>query len=206
MTEEDREYRFVVEPLIGWLKKQNWCYQTPEYHTSARGWDIEAGRKNECLLIEAKYISGPSIAVLAGLVAAPLANRALRLKIPECNERAGIKPLAKLVPWCCWAIGINPPGQIGSEVYKSTTRNMYQILFDFMGRNSKFWKHYGEDLRMKYIFFVEKGEITRIPFTDFLFMTKQYVELTRADGKKLKERRQIAEDLLNKYRSASLFK
>ncbi len=56
-----------------------------------------------------------------------------------------------------------------------------------MGRNLKFWKHYSDDLRMKYIFFVEKGEITRIPFAEFLLMTKQYVELTTADGKKLKE-------------------
>lgn len=108
MTEEDREYRLVVEPLIRWFKAQDWCCQTPDYHTSARGWDIEAGQKNEYLLIEAKYISGPSIAALAGLVAAPLANRALRFKIPGCNERAGIKPPAKLMPWCCWAIGINP--------------------------------------------------------------------------------------------------
>ena len=70
---------------------------------------------------------------------------------------------------------------------------MYQILFDFMG--------YVEDLRMKYIFFVEK--VTRIQFTDFLFMADQYVELTIADRKKLKQRRLIAEDLLNKCRSAS---
>jgi hypothetical protein len=60
---------------------------------------------------------------------------------------------------------------------------------------------YVEDLRMKYIFFVEK--VTRIQFADFLFVTDQYVELTIADGKKLKQRRRIAEDLLNKYRSAS---
>ena len=189
-----------------WFKDQedDWGLYKPAYRAAARGWDIEAKRKKDYLLIEAKYISGPSIAALAGLVAAPLANRALRFKIPECNERAGIKPPAKLMPWCCWAIGINPPGQVGSEVFKSTTRNMYQILFDFMSRNSKFWKHYGEDLRMKYIFFVEKGEVTKIPFTDFLSMTKQYVELTTADGKKLKERRNIAGDLLNEYRSASL--
>jgi hypothetical protein len=57
---------------------------------------------------------------------------------------------------------------------------------------------------MKYIFFVEKREVTRIPFADFLFMTRQYVDLTTADDKRLKERRQIAEDLLNTYRSASL--
>ena len=41
---------------------------------------------------------------------------------------------------------------------------------------------------MKYIFSGGKGgEITRIPFAEFLLMTKQYVELTTADGKKLKE-------------------
>jgi hypothetical protein len=131
----------VVEPLVRWFKAQDWCCQTPDYHTSARGWDIEAARKNEYLVVEAKYISGPSIAALAGLASAPLANRALRLKMPECNERAEIAAQAEWLPWCCWAIGINPPGQVGSEAFKSTTRNMYQILFDFMGRNSRFWKH-----------------------------------------------------------------
>ena len=60
---------------------------------------------------------------------------------------------------------------------------LYQILFDFMGRHSGFWAHYGEDLRMKYIFFVQEGKVTRIPFADFLVMTQRYVELTTADGK-----------------------
>jgi hypothetical protein len=184
MTTEDREDRLVVTPLIDWLKKQKpgWIIDKPKYPTSARGWDIEARRRNEYLLIEAKYIAGPAIAAFAGLVAAPLAKRALRLNIPA------------LEPWCCWAIGINPPGPVGSEVRKATTRNMYQILFDYMARNSKFWKHYGKDLRMKYIFFVQKEEVTSILFTEFLRMTKLYTD--RAHGKRLKERRQIAEDLL----------
>ncbi len=72
---------------------------------------------------------------------------------------------------------------------------MYQILFDYMARNPKFWKHYGEDLRMKYIFFVHEGEVTRISFTAFLRKTKLYGD--RADGKTLGVKRGIAEDLMS---------
>ena len=170
MNKEDREDRLVVTPLIDWFKKQkpNCGIHKPAYTTNARGWDIEAKRENEYLLIEAKYIGGPAISSFAVLVVAPLAKRDLHWKRPE--------------PWCCWAIGVKPP------------RNMYQIFFDYMARNSEFWKHYGEDLRMKYIFLVREGEVTRIPFTYFLRMTKLYAD--RAHGKTLEERRQIAERAL----------
>jgi hypothetical protein len=153
-SNEDREYRFVVSPLVDWLtaQKPGWIVHQPKYHTAARGWDIEAWREDDYLLIEAKFISGPAIASLAGLVAAPLAMRVRQWK------DAG---------WYCWAIGIKP--QI-----EGRGRHVYQIFFDYMARNSDFWKHYGDDLRMRYIFFVQEGKVTRIPFTDFLDMTKMY--------------------------------
>jgi hypothetical protein len=75
---------------------------------------------------------------------------------------------------------------------------MYQIFFDYMARNSEFWKHYGEDLRMKYIFCVQAGEVTRIPFAAFLRMAKLYGG--RANEKTpLEDRRRIAEGLLSRH-------
>lgn len=175
MTKEDR---FVVNPLIRWFKKQkaHWTLCKPSQGTHATGWDIEASRNKLDLLIEAKFIAGPSLSSFAGLVTAPLAKRAQHSMVRKYRS------------WChgvCWAIGIKPP------------RNMYQILFDYMARSPKFWKHYDEDLRMKYIFFVQEGEVTKIPFTAFLRMTKLYAD--RADGKALALRRRTADDLLSTY-------
>jgi hypothetical protein len=177
VSKEDREYELVVTPLIEWFKSQqpDWNLHKPNYHTAARGWDIEAWRENEYLLIEAKYIASSSISSFAGLVAAPLAVRAQRW------EGAG---------WCCWAIGIKPQ-------VEGRGRHIYQIFFDYMSRNSRFWKHYGEDLRMKYIFFVQGGEVTRIPFIDFLRMTDLYAD--RSAGRKLVARRAAAEQVLSDY-------
>ena len=164
--------------MVAWLKgqKAHWDIHTPSHETSEKGWDIEASRKNQDLLIEAKYIAGPSLSSLAGLVTAPLAMRTQRSMARKYRS------------WChgvCWAIGIKPP------------RSMYQILFDFIARNPRFWKHYGQDLRMKYIFFVQEGEVTRIPFAAFLRITDLYAD--RAEGKTLAARRQIAADLLSRY-------
>ena len=165
------ETRLVVEPLVHWLEgqKPRWTTRTPRYETWARGWDIEANCKNQVLLIEAKYIAGASISSFAGLVTAPMADR----KYP--SSPYGV----------CWAIGIKQP------------RNLYQILFDIMARNLKFWKHYGEDLRMKYIFFVEKRGVTRIPFADFLSIAERYADSTESES--LQERRRIAKELLRKF-------
>ncbi len=75
---------------------------------------------------------------------------------------------------------------------------MYQILFDLLARNQKFWKHYGEDLRIKYIFFIQTGKITRISFTTFLRIAKLYAD--RVDDKTpLEEPRRIADGLLSTY-------
>jgi hypothetical protein len=172
----NKEELFVVQPLMRWFKRQkaHWNLRKPSYPSSARGWDIEATRKNQDLLIEAKYISGPAISSFAGLVIAPIAMRA---------QHSMARKYRGSGHYVCWAIGINPP------------RNIYQILFDYMARNQQFWKHYGEDLRMKYIFFVQEGEVTRIRFTAFLLMTKLYADRTD-DKTSLKERRWIADDLV----------
>jgi hypothetical protein len=178
LSNEDREYQLVVSPLINWLQAQKpgWIVHHPKYHTSARGWDIEAWRENEYLLIEAKYIAASSISSFSGLVSAPLAMRAQHWNDPS---------------WCCWAVGIKP--QI-----ENRGRHVYQIFFDYLARNVEFWKHYSEDLRMKYIFFVQEGDVTMVSFSDFLDMTKLYSD--RTDKKTpCKARRQIAEDLLRIY-------
>jgi len=167
-----------------WFKEQkaHWNLQKPSHSSSARGWDIEATRKNQDLLIEAKYIAGPAISSFAGLVTAPIARRAQRSMVRKYRSSGhGV----------CWAIGIKPP------------RNMYQILFDYMARNQLFWKHYGEDLRMKYIFFVQEGEVTKIPFTAFLRMSKLYADRTD-DKTSLLARRRIADDLLSAYLKRAL--
>lgn len=181
----NKEDRLVVEPLMRWFEEQkaDWDLLKPSHPTHTRGWDIEARRKNQDLLIEAKYIAGSSISSFAGLVTAPIAKRAQRFMTRKYRS------------WChhvCWAIGIKPP------------RNMYQILFDLMARNLKFWKHYGEDLRMKYIFFVQEEKVTsRIPFATFLGMAKLYAD--RVDDKtSLKERRRIADGLLSSYLKRAL--
>lgn len=59
-----KEEKFVVNPLIRWFKRQDaaWHVYKPSYGTSATGWDIEARRKNQDLLIEAKYIDGAFLA------------------------------------------------------------------------------------------------------------------------------------------------
>jgi hypothetical protein len=76
MTKEDR---FVVDPLMRWFEEQKrWTLHKPSHGTSATGWDIEARRKNQDLLIEAKYIAGPFLSSFAGLVTAPLVKRAQR--------------------------------------------------------------------------------------------------------------------------------
>jgi hypothetical protein len=172
----NKEDQCVVRPLIRWLEQEeSWECVAPKHPSSARGWDIKAKRDNECLFIEAKYISGPAIAYFAGLVTAPLAKRDQLWK----NE------ILKSRPWCCWAIGIKPESK----------RNMYQIMFDYMSWNSEFWKHYGDDLRMKYIFFVQEERVTRISYTAFLQLANLYAD--RIDGKTpLPEKRRIAEELL----------
>jgi hypothetical protein len=56
-----KEEKYVVNPLSRWFKRQKagWKLYRPLFGTAATGWDLEARRKNQDLLIEAKYIDGP---------------------------------------------------------------------------------------------------------------------------------------------------
>ena len=175
-----KEEQFVVNPLIRWFGHQNatWRIHKPRFGTAATGWDIEARRNKMDLLIEAKYIDGPFLASFTGLVTAFLANRPQRFMATKYRS------------WCyyvCWAIGTN-----------YMQRNIFQILFDYIARNPQFWKHYAEDVRMKYLFFVQNEQVTRVPFLRMLCLAEQYAE--RAKGKSLRERRAIAGTLMSKFR------
>lgn len=175
-----KKERFVVNPLIRWLKRQNaaWKIYKPAFGTAATGWDIEARRKNQDLLIEAKYIDGPFLASFSGLVAAPLANR---------RQHFMVKKYRSWSYGVCWAIGTN-----------FAQRNVFQILFDYVARNQVFWNQYAECIRMKYIFFVEDGKVARVPFGSFLRLGERYVALAANKGRA--ERRQLADKLMSKFR------
>lgn len=173
-----REEKFVVNPLIRWFKRQKaaWTLCKPRYGTAATGWDIQARRKNQDLLIEAKYINGPFLASFTGLVTAPLANR------PQCFRARKYRSWAYGI---CWAIGSS-----------YAQRNIYQLLFDYFARNLPFWSHYARDLQMKYIFFVKNGRVTKVSFGKIMRLAIQYKRL--AVGKRLNERRIIADKLIGK--------
>lgn len=176
----NRESKNVVNPLIRWFRKQkpNWIIHKPPYETAATGWDIEARRKNQDLLVEAKYINGPFLSAFNGLVTAPLANRPSKLMKRKYRSWSfGI----------CWAIG--------SE-YKS--RNIFQLIFDYFSRNIKFWKCYGKILRMKYVFFVEKGKVTKISWDNLYKLGVRYKKL-KAPEQKLEQKRLIANKLMSRY-------
>ena len=149
----------------------------PAYGTSATGWDLEIRRNKMDLLIEAKYIDGPFLSSFNGLVTAPLANRPQRWMATKYRS------------WCyhvCWAIGS-----------RCAIQNIYQILFDYLARNPVFWKHYAEDVRMKYVFFMQHGRVTKIPFMTLLRLAERYER--EAVGCDLRKRRLIAGELMSKY-------
>lgn len=174
-----KEEKFVVNPLIQWFKRQKapWKLYRPKHGVSATGWDIEARRKNQDLLIEAKFIDGPFLSSFAGLVTAPLAHRRQHFMARKYRSWSyGI----------CWAIGAS-----------YTKRNMHQILLDYLMRNPEFWKHYCKDLRLKYVFFVQKNKVAKIRFTQLLNVANLYGKNLR--GKKLPEKRTIAGALMEKY-------
>ena len=174
-----KEEEFVVKPLLEWFKRQepNWIVHKPQDGASSTGWDLEARRKNQDLLIEAKFIDSPFVASLAGLVAAPLARR------PQHSTKR------KYRSWChsiCWAIG--------SE---RETGNIYQILLDYFARNPVFWNHYCRDLHVKYIFFVKSRRVARVPFAKMLAVAHTYVDETR--DARLTERRSVAAELMKRF-------
>ena len=167
-----KEEQLVVKPLLRWLNRQKarWKVVRPKYGTSATGWDIEAHRKNQDLLIEAKFIAGPFLASFASLAAAPLARR------PQHSV------VTKYRSWSygvCWAIGAS---------YRDA--NLYQIFLDYLSRNLTFWRHYQKDLRLKYVFFVRNGRVSRVRFVSILKIANRYKKAAEEAG--LRERRQIA--------------
>jgi hypothetical protein len=175
-----REEEFVVNPLIDWFQRQKapWKLYRPKYGTAATGWDLEARRKNQDLLIEAKYIAGPFLSSFTGLVTAPLARRPQHFMATKYRSWSyGI----------CWAIG---------AAYD--TRNVYQILLDYFSRNPRFWRHYHEDLRLLYIFFVKEGKVAKVRFPAFLSASDVYAAKTL--DKNLIYRRAVADDLMKQIK------
>lgn len=175
----NNERKCVVEPLENWFRNQRaaWELKKPTYSKSERGWDLEARRKNLDLLIEAKFTSGPFISWFSRLVTSVLTQRVQHFM--KRKDRS----------WCsfsCWAIGTD------DEV-----KNIYQILFDYFTRNFNFWHHYCEDCKVKYVFVVKNDKVIRIPFLKLLDKAQIYSEQTV--GKRLPEKREIAEKLMKKY-------
>lgn len=184
LTQEEKK---VVLPLKKWLerRKTKWIKKNmPNYGTAATGWDLEFERHDLVLLIEAKYFQRSFIGSFSGLVTAPLTHR----------KQKSIK--TKYRSWCayvCWAIGSS---------YAS--RNIYQLLFDYIGRNMDFWRSYGQILKMKYVFFVKEGKVIRLSWSQFLKASEVYVakvnKLPNHDSKmKLGERREIADKIMQRY-------
>ncbi len=163
------EERFVVRPLVRWFRRQRagWQVRTPRYATSATGWDLIARRKHVTLLIEAKYAKRRGWqAMFTGLVTAPLANR----RIPVRTQQR-----------VCWAIG----GHVRR-----------QLLLDYVARHLVFWRHYAKDLRLQYVFFVNREQVARVRFETILTLAAAY--RTQAHGRSLAVRRTVAERLLGR--------
>ncbi|MDO8594196.1 MAG: hypothetical protein Q7R93_01635 [bacterium] len=183
-----KEERFVVNPLEKYFRdsrRSGATWETkhrPSFGKSSTGWDLQMERKNQVLLIEAKYIQGPSASAFAGLTTAPLVYRREKMKSKKKKSWSSV---------VCWAIGCGYTGGRRNLKYKMC--GMYQILFDFLARNLEFWKCYSKMLRVKYIFLVDNGRVAKINFLKIINISRRYK--TSAD-KSLEERRLIAEKLL----------
>jgi len=182
-----KEERFVVNPLQAFLLDPRrsgaaWGIKhRPKHGTSATGWDLQAERKNRVLLIEAKYITGPFAAALAGLVTAPLMHR--QEKMRSCKSKS----------WCAvvaWGIGW---GRQRGSTRKYKMAGIYQIMLDVLARNLEFWKCYSRVLKVKYIFFVDQGRVAKIRFDRVITLAQRYAPVS---GLSLSEKRYRAEKLL----------
>jgi len=183
-----KEERFVVNPLeryfldpkrsgAKWVTKHR-----PSFGSSATGWDLQMERKNQVLLIEAKYIRGTFASALAGLVIAPLTNKTEKMKSRKKRSWSSV---------ICWAIGC---GYVrGQRNLKYKMSGIYQILFDCLARNLEFWKCYSKTFKVRYIFFVDNEKVAKISFNNILNRAGQYKS---SSNKSLHERRLIAEKLL----------
>jgi hypothetical protein len=172
------EQNAVINPLKKWFNGQRakWETKVCKHPIGETGWDLEARRKNCDLLIEAKYWRNSFISIFSGLVCAPLTDRTQRFM--KTKKKA----------WCshiCWAIGTS------YEMEK-----LYQNLLDYFARNLKFWSHYGKDLKMKYIFFVNsKSEVSLIDWNSVCNLAKEYESHVK-NG--LKEKRKLASELMGR--------
>lgn len=185
MTSEEK---FVVNPLERYFLDPSrsgakWHVKArPKFGRAATGWDLQVERKNQVLLIEAKYIRHAFAASMAGLIISPLSIRR------ETMKRKDLKKSWSAV--ICWAVGSG----YGS-VNKYRMRDMHQILFDYIARNPKFWKCYSEELRVKYVYFIDKGKVARISFISLINLSGKYFAVL---DKPLETRRAMASELLKK--------
>lgn len=172
------ETKFVVNPLeIYFLNPERsgakWnTKHKPKFESSATGWDLQMERKNQVLLIEAKYIRGPFASAFAGLVTAPLSNRLEKMRSKKKKSWSSV---------ICWAVGCS---------YKN---GIYQILLDYLTRNPEFWRCYSKILKVKYIYFVNsQKEVAKISFDKIIDFAVRYKS---SSGKSLNEKRLMAENL-----------
>lgn len=175
----NKEDELVVKPLKKWFesRKANWTVRVPDYPTSATGWDLEVQRKNQDLLIEAKYINGPFASSIAGLTCAVLFNRPQKLlKRKYRSWNHGI----------CWAVGTSYKGDI------------HQPLFDYLSRNLKFWVYYGKYFKMKYVFFIQDEKVIKVPWSKLVSAVKEYASSVGIKST-LKNKRLAAKNLALKF-------
>lgn len=161
-----KETLCVVNPLEKFLRNRersgaSWKTEhKPKYETGAKGWDLQMERKNQVLLLEAKYLSGPFASVMAGLTLAPLTNKREKMQSGRSKGR-----------WCAnvaWAIGWNPK--------KYRAARVYQNLLDYLSRESDFWSAYHSTLRVKYVFFVDpQKKVARINFEQLMKHAGEYL-------------------------------
>jgi hypothetical protein len=157
----------------------------PKHGKSAAGWDLQVERKNQVLLIEAKFIQGPFASALAGLIIAPLVMRREQMKSRKSKRWAAVT---------CWAIGCGWPIARGDKSEGHNVSRIYQLLFDYFARNLKFWKCYSKTLNFKYLFFVDEGKVARIRFIKMLNLVKRYEPSFETT---FKERQQLAAKLMD---------
>ncbi len=179
-----KEEHFVVEPLQAFLRNPRrsgaaWTIKSRQKHgRSGTGWDLQAERKNQVLLFEAKYITGPFAAAVAGLVIAPLTNRKEKMKSSKTKSWSAV---------VAWAIGCGFKN-------KSIVAGIYQPLLDYLVRNAKFWECYSKVLRVKYVYFVVQHEVARIRFKALIGIAKLYAPAAKLP---LREKRARAQKLLS---------
>jgi len=159
---QTNEEKNVVNPLQKFLENRirsgaHWkVLRRPAYGTGAKGWDLEIERKNEILLVEAKYLNGPFAASMSGLVLAPLTEKS-PVKSSWCNRIA-------------WAVGWNP--------HKWSAATVYRNFLDYISREPNFWHSYSSELKLKYIFLVNpEKKVARIRFRSLQKDARAYLRV-----------------------------